>query len=71
MVHLLVCLVVEEEMYFCAVYWVILSKCLLKLCLLCSAALLTVEELLAEEATSVIPTAHGAQAENRSHYISL
>lgn len=30
MVHLLVYLVVEEEMYFCAVYWVVLSKFLLK-----------------------------------------
>lgn len=39
----------------------------------CSEALLTLEELLAEEAqpdvptTSDVPTANGAQAENRSH----
>lgn len=77
--HLLVYLVVEEEMYsfvcwelcsvvgrFVKMYFKIFRNISL-LCLLCSAALLTVEELLAEEAASVIPTAHGAQAENRSH----
>lgn len=76
MVHLLVYLVVEEEMYS-FVCWELCSRFvkisfkifrnISLLCLLCSAALLTVEELLAEEAASFIPTAHGAHAENRSH----
>lgn len=35
------------------------------MCLVCNAALLTFEELLAEE--SAVPTARGLQAENRSH----